>query len=157
MGPVMNVQTILDTKGRDVVTVRPETPMRSFGEILVERGIGAAPVTDRSGALLGIISERDLVRGFYAHGAALEQMTVGDHMTKTVVTCGTENTVADVVGLMCEHNIRHVAVLDADVLSGFISIRDVAFNRLAQVELDNEVLRHALENCAQSSHSGTTN
>ena len=142
----MKVQRILDIKGTDVFTVRPETPMRSFGEILVERSIGAAPVTDRSGALLGIISERDLVRGFYAHGAALEKMTVGDHMTKTVITCGTENTVADVVGLMCEHNIRHIAVLDADELFGFISIRDVAFNRLAQLELDNETLRIMLDN-----------
>ena len=142
----MKVQMILDLKGTNVHTVRPETPMRMFGEMVVERSIGAAPVTDRSGAILGIISERDIVRGFYAHGAALEKMTVGEHMTKTVISCGSENTVADVIGLMCEHNIRHIAVLDADVLSGFISIRDITFNRLAQLELDNETLRLILEN-----------
>ena len=142
----MKVQKILDLKGADVFTVGPETPMRLFGEMVVERSIGAAPVTDHSGALLGIISERDIVRGFHAHGADLENMTVGDHMTKTVISCGSENTIADVIGLMCEHKIRHVAVLDADVLSGFISIRDVAFNRVAQLELDNETLRLMLEN-----------
>ena len=88
----------------------------------------------------------DVVRGFHAHGAELEKLTVDAVMTKEVVSCGPENTIADVVELMTDNNIRHLPVLDDDVLSGFISIRDVAFNRISQLELDIETLRLMLEN-----------
>jgi CBS domain-containing protein len=142
----MKVQKILDIKGTDVFSVRPDASMRSFSEMVVKMGIGAAPVTDADGALLGIVSERDIVRGFHTHGANLENITVDAVMTKDVIKCGPDNTIADVIDLMTSNKIRHVPVLEDDQLVGFISIRDVAFNKIFQLELDNETLRIMLEN-----------
>ena len=103
-------------------------------------------MTDDQGALLGIVSERDIVRGFHTHGADLEEIRVDSVMTTDVVSCGPKNTIADVIELMTDNKIRHVPVLEGSVLAGFISIRDVAFNRIYQLELDNETLRLMLEN-----------
>ncbi len=137
----MNVMKILKVTGREVITVRPDMPMRAFAQVVVRRKIGAAPVTDGDGNLVGVVSERDIVRGFEAHGGALSDMSVGDLMTTNVISCAPESSISDVAVLMSKHGIRHIAVLDGDDLVGFISIRDVAFNRLAQLQVDNEILR----------------
>jgi CBS domain-containing protein len=142
----MNVQKILDVKGRDVITVRPDMPMRDFAQMVIQRKIGAAPVIDDDGNLLGVISERDIVNGFEIHGGALTEKSVGDHMTRNVVSCAPETSIPDIAVLMSKHGIRHVAVLDDDALVGFISIRDVAFSRLTQLEVDNEALRLMFDN-----------
>lgn len=137
----MNVRKILDTKGREVFAVRPDMPMRAFAQLVGRRKIGAAPVTDGDGEIVGIISERDIVRGFEIHGAGLMEMTVSELMSTDVISCAPESTISDVAVLMSKHGIRHIAVLDGEALAGFISIRDVAFNRLTELELDNETLR----------------
>lgn len=137
----MNVMKILKVTGREVITVRPDMPMRAFAQVVVRRKIGAAPVTDGDGNLVGVVSERDIVRGFEAHGGALSDMSVGDLMTTNVISCAPESSISDVAVLMSKHGIRHIAVLDGDDLVGFISIRDVAFNRLTELEVDNETLR----------------
>ena len=67
-------------------------------------------------------------------------------MTAEVISCSPDNTGSDVVELMSKHSIRHIAVLDGEALAGFISIRDLVFNRLSQLELDNDTLRAMLEN-----------
>jgi CBS domain-containing protein len=142
----MNVRKILEVKGQDVITVGPDMPMREFAQIVIQRKIGAAPVTDGDGNLVGVISERDVVRGFDAHGGALTEKSVGDLMTRDVISCAPESSIPDVAVLMSKHAIRHVAVLDDGALVGFISIRDVAFNRLTQLEVDNEALRLMFDN-----------
>lgn len=142
----MNVRKILKVKGNDVITVRPDMPMREFARLVAKRKIGAAPVTDAGGQLVGVISERDIVRGFDAHGRDLIEKTVSQLMTDAIVSCAPENSISDVADLMSKHNIRHIAVLDKGTLVGFISIRDVAFNRLTQLEVDNETLRLMFEN-----------
>ncbi len=142
----MNVRKILDAKGTDVFTVRPDMPMRAFAQIVVQRRVGAVPVTDEDGNLLGMISERDIVRGFEAHGGGLTEKSVGEFMTKNVISCAPENSISDVALLMSKHGIRHIAVLDDGALAGLISIRDVAFNRLSELELNNETLRTMFDN-----------
>ena len=142
----MNVRKILKVKGADVITVGPDLPMRDFARMVVQRKIGAAPVTDGDGNLVGVVSERDIVRGFDAHGGGLTEVSVGELMTKTVISCSPDNSISDVTELMSQHGIRHIAVLDDGELAGFISIRDVAFNRLAQLQVDNEILRLMFDN-----------
>ncbi len=142
----MNVQKILDVKGTDVITVRPDMQMSAFAQIVVRQKVGAAPVTDDSGNLVGVISERDIVRGFDTHGVALAEKSVGELMTSNVISCAPENSISDVAELMSKHGIRHIAVLDGGALVGFISIRDVAFNRLSELELNNESLRLMFDN-----------
>ena len=142
----MNVQKILDAKGSDVITVRPDMPMSAFAQIVVRQKVGAAPVTDDNGSLVGVISERDIVHGFDAHGVSLTKKSVGELMTNHVVSCAPENSLSDVAELMNKHGIRHIAVLDGGALVGFISIRDIAFNRLTELELNNEALRLMFDN-----------
>ncbi len=142
----MNVKQILDLKGRDIFSVQPDIPIREFARLVAEKKIGAAPVTNGDNSLVGVISERDIARGFESHGGALCGKTVGDLMTAEVVSCRPDNTVSDVVELMSKHGIRHIAVVDGAALTGFISVRDLVFNRLSQLELDNETLRAMLEN-----------
>ncbi len=142
----MNVQQILDLKGKDVLTIEKGMPVHEFARMVADRGVGAAPVTNGDGKLVGVISERDVTRGVGAQGGELMSKQVADLMTTTVITCGPDNTVSDVVELMRRHNIRHIPVVDEDRLEGFISIRDVLYNRMGQLELDNETLRAMLEN-----------
>lgn len=142
----MNVKQILDLKGRNVFSVQPEISIREFARLVSEKKIGAAPVTNGNNSLVGVISERDIARGLDTHGGELCSKTVGELMTADVISCNPDNTVSDVVALMSKHGIRHIAVLDGEALTGFISIRDLVFNRLSQLELDNETLRAMLEN-----------
>jgi len=142
----MNVKQILDLKGHDVFSVQPDISVREFARLVAEKKIGAAPVTNGNDSLVGVISERDIARGFEAHGGELCGKTVGDLMTTEVISCNSGNTVGDVIELMSKHGVRHIAVLDGMALAGFISIRDIVFNRLSQLELDNETLRAMLEN-----------
>ncbi len=142
----MNVQQILDLKGKDVLAIEKGMPVHEFACMVADRGVGAAPVTNGEGKLVGVISERDVTRGVGAHGGELMTQPAADLMTTTVITCGPDNTVSDVVELMRRHNIRHIPVVDEDRLEGFISIRDVLYNRMGQLELDNETLRAMLEN-----------
>ena len=137
----MNVKKILDVKGQDVFTVGPDMPMRAFANMVASKKVGAAPVTDAAGKLVGVISERDIVGGFDAHGETLTEKSVADLMTKSVISCTSDASIADVTELMHKHGIRHITVVDGDDLVGFISIRDVAFNRLTQLEVDNQTLR----------------
>ena len=76
----------------------------------------------------------------------MTEKSVGELMTTTVISRAPENSISDVAELMSKHNIRHIAVLDDEELTGFISIRDVAFNRLTELEVDNETLRLMFEN-----------
>ncbi|MHA1536720.1 MAG: CBS domain-containing protein [Alphaproteobacteria bacterium] len=142
----MNVKQILEMKGRDVFSVQPDITIRDFARLVAEKNIGAAPVTNGNNSLVGVISERDIARGLDCHGDGISAKTVSELMTAEVVSCGPENTISDVVELMSKHGVRHIAVLDGEALTGFISIRDLVFNRLSQLELDNETLRAMLEN-----------
>lgn len=142
----MNVKQIIDLKGRNVFSVQPDISIREFARLVAEKKIGAAPVTNGNNSLVGVISERDIARGFDSHGEELCTKTVGDLMTAEVISCRPDNTVSDVVEMMSKHGIRHIAVVDGAALAGFISIRDLVFNRLSQLELDNETLRAMLEN-----------
>ena len=142
----MQVKKLLAAKGSHVVSVRPEACITDFVKMVARRGVGAAPVTNGNGGLVGIISERDIARGLDQHGAEALNKTVADLMVKSVVTCSPTNSVADIVALMSEHNIRHLPVIDDQDLVGFVSIRDVVVSRLSQLELDNDGLREMLDN-----------
>ena len=98
-------------------------------------------MTDDAGGLTGIISERDIVRGLARHGAGLGDMTVGELMTRDVITCAPDNSVEDVMKLMTEHRIRHLPVVGDGGLLGVVSILDIVQSRLSEVETDYDVLR----------------
>jgi CBS domain-containing protein len=139
----MDVERILDTKGRKVVTTRPDTSVAEAVSRLRAEGIGAMVVLAGSGRLDGIISERDVVRGLARHGRTVLDLKVADLMTRAVTTCSPKDTVKAVMAVMTERRVRHLPVVEAGRLLGIVSIGDVVKNRLDEMELEVNVLRDA--------------
>jgi two-component system, cell cycle sensor histidine kinase PleC len=130
----MQVGEILDRKGHQVFAVRPEWTLREVAAVIARRNIGTTVVTDPKGGLLGIVSERDIVRALSEAGAGVFELSVGAVMTAAVVTCSPETTVGEALSLMASHRIRHLPVVRDTAVIGLISIRDILEFRLESLE-----------------------
>lgn len=139
----MNVEGILRAKGAAVVTIRPDATIGSLVQGLREARIGAMVVSDDGRSVLGIISERDVVRGLAERGPRILETRVSDLMTRNVVSCAPQDTVKQVMAEMTRRRVRHLPVLADGVLSGIVSIGDVVKNRLDEIETETNVLREA--------------
>jgi len=137
----MNVDAILKVKGDTVVTIRPTATVAEAVTVLCQKRIGALVVSANGTEPQGILSERDIVHGLGRDGAALLERRVDDLMTKTVVTCGPQDLVGDLMALMTERRIRHVPVLRGGKLAGLVSIGDIVKNRLDEIELETTSLK----------------
>jgi CBS domain-containing protein len=141
----MTVAAILKAKGTRVETTRPETTVYSIAWELKVKSIGSLVVVSEDGAtILGMVSERDLVRGLSEHGAHLQALPVSKVMTAPVLTCTPEERVTAVMARMTRYRVRHLPVIDGGKLSGIISIGDVVKYRLDELELEANVLRETL-------------
>ena len=141
----MTVAAILRAKGSHVESTTPETTLYSVVWTLKGRGIGALVVLseDRT-RILGIVSERDIVRGLIEHGEHLLAMPVSRVMTSPVLTCAPGDRVTAVMARMTRHRVRHLPVVDGDRLCGLVSIGDVVKSRLDELELEANILRENL-------------
>ena len=122
--------------------VATTTPAATIGELLAllhRYNVGALPVVD-GGELVGIVSERDVVRHLHERGRALLDATVGDLMTSDVVTCSPRDRAADLARVMTERRIRHLPVCDDRGLVGIVSIGDLVKARIDQLENEREQL-----------------
>jgi CBS domain-containing protein len=136
----MTIARILSVKGRDVVTIQPHRLISDAIGMLAERRIGAIVVTGADGKVLGILSERDIVRAL-ASGASVLQDPVSRYMTSKVVTCTGDTLVVDAMEDMTNGRFRHLPVVENGRLTGIISIGDVVKHRLAEIEHETEALR----------------
>jgi CBS domain-containing protein len=137
----MNVQSILASKGSDVAVVGQRASLADAAAQLRDRGVGALVVSDDGRHIDGIVSERDVVRALAAHGAATLGRTVASVMSTTVVTCGPDDSVEELMSSMTERRIRHLPVLGDDgLLAGIVSIGDVVKSRLGELQGENEAL-----------------
>ena len=138
----MTIARILNGKGRNVVRVTPTAPISEVVVQLTEHRIGALLVLDvdvprsdaRSAQILGIVSERDVVHALaraHAAGDVLD-MTASQIMTQVRYTIAPSASLADAAVLMTEHRVRHLPVLENDILIGMVSIGDVVKARLEQ-------------------------
>jgi CBS domain-containing protein len=134
------VAALLHGKGHDVVTVSPDDSVASLVRVLAERRIGAAPVVDAGGRVIGIVSERDIVRALARSADALER-SVAALMTTDVKSCGLEDSVLDIMLLMTSGRFRHLPVIDHDRLVGIVSIGDVVKERLDEAQFELEALK----------------
>jgi CBS domain-containing protein/beta-phosphoglucomutase-like phosphatase (HAD superfamily) len=137
----MRVSDILKSKGSAVKTVAANATMRALAQAFRKEAVGAMLVLDAQGKLQGIISERDLARGVDEFGSDLTEMRVSDLMTRSVVTCAPEDSVAIVANVMTQRRIRHLPVVVDGAVVGLISIGDVLKYRLDEVQLEASVLR----------------
>lgn len=136
----MRVSNLLTTKGRDVATISQERTVTDALHVLKERGIGALIVTGPTAPLVGIFSERDVVRALATRGEEALQATVSELMSTDVTTCDESTTVTELMGLMTERHIRHVPVVEDGNLVGMISIGDVVKARFDELEHEKKDL-----------------
>ncbi|MGE0116868.1 MAG: CBS domain-containing protein [Dongiaceae bacterium] len=137
----MHVRDILSVKGDRVITIKPDATVAATSQMLAKHRIGAVLVTNADDAIIGIISERDIVRGLAQHGGAVAELAVADLMTREVRTCTMSDTIADIMGVMTAHRFRHLPVVEDGRLIGIVSIGDVVKYRLDETKLEVESLR----------------
>lgn len=135
---MMNVEQILRGKGPKVISIRPLLTLNDAASALDIHRIGALLVCDDDNAILGILSERDIVRAVAKRGAGALSETIADNMTKEVVVCTGEASLIEVLELMTNRKFRHMPVVDNEKLVGIISIGDIVKHRIAQIEAERE-------------------
>lgn len=137
----MLVKSILKGKGSDVVDIAPELTVLAATAVLCDHRIGAVLVRDAAKAIVGVLSERDIVRALANTGPEILKKKVSDLMTRQVVTCLPGDTVDHVMGLMTDKRIRHVPVLEGGKLLGIVSIGDVVKHKIAEAEMEAQALK----------------
>jgi CBS domain-containing protein len=137
----MTVKAILSRKGSDVLTIEPTATLAAAVELLAARRIGAVVITGPDRQVIGILSERDIVRAFAASGAAALDQQVGQVMTRKVMTCTEAETVASLMERMTQGKFRHLPVVERGRLVGIVSIGDIVKHRLGEMENESSALR----------------
>lgn len=137
----MNVKAILAAKGGDTVTIEPTADLAAAAKLLAEHRIGAVVICGAGGRLSGILSERDIVRAVVEHGAGALALPVSQVMTRNVMTCSEDDSVASLMERMTSGRFRHLPVLRDGKLVGLVSIGDVVKQRVGEIESESEALR----------------
>ena len=137
----MIIGQILKSKARGVMTARPDDTIHEISLRLASRKIGAIVIVGDSGQVVGIISERDIIRLIAEHGAEALKMPVSSGMTRGVVSCTRSCTIEEIMDTMTRGRFRHLPVIEDDVLVGIVSIGDVVKHHNAEVELEVTAMR----------------
>jgi CBS domain-containing protein len=138
------IEHILQQKGRTVVTIAAEEPVEQAVATLQQHNIGAIVVAGEDGGVVGIISERDVVRALASDGAVSLGRAVGELMSRDVTTCSSRASVDELMKVMTEQRIRHIPVMDGESLVGIVSIGDVVKSRIGELEDEAETLHDYL-------------
>ncbi|HLQ89457.1 MAG TPA: CBS domain-containing protein [Xanthobacteraceae bacterium] len=141
----MNVTTILSAKGGDVISIEPAATLETAVRMLAERGIGALLVLGPDRRLVGILSERDIVRVLAEQGAGVLAQPLSQVMTRKVVTCSPSDTVDVLMERMTTGKFRHVPVVEQEKVIGIISIGDVVKHRVKEIEQESAALRDYIQ------------
>jgi len=139
------VDAILLKKGRLVHTIEPDYSLHAAAGRLAQHKIGALVVCNGAGKMVGIISERDIVRALAKSGASAIARPVKDVMTKEVHTCGLHENVGSIMERMTTAKFRHFPVIVEEKVSGIISIGDVVKHRLEEIEQEQAALRDYIQ------------
>ena len=140
----MSVALILKAKGAHVETARPDATLYTVVWSLKVKGIGAQVVSEDGTTVLGLISERDIIRGLTEHGTKLLTLPVSELMTSPAVTCTPGENIRAVMARMTRYRVRHLPVVEGGKLCGIVSLGDVVKYRLDELELEANLLRENL-------------
>jgi CBS domain-containing protein len=136
----MRIADVLRNKGASVATITPETSVSGLLTELSVHNIGAMVVVSPDG-VIGIVSERDVVRALQQRGADLLRQPVSEIMTTFVATCTLADTVDSLSALMTTKRVRHIPVMENGRLAGIVSIGDVVKTRMEELEATQEQLQ----------------
>ncbi|WP_183096028.1 CBS domain-containing protein [Nocardioides stalactiti] len=136
----MRISDVLKTKQRPaVVTITPDAGVRQLVATLAEHNIGAVIVSEDGTSMIGIVSERDVVRRMHSDGTVIDN-TVGGIMTEVVRTCSTDDDLDQVLMAMTEGRFRHIPVVDGDDVVGIVSIGDLVKHKIDQLQFERDQL-----------------
>jgi CBS domain-containing protein len=137
----MKVGDYLATLKRVIITCRPEDTIETAATLLATNHIGAMPVRNVNGHIVGMFSERDIIRTFSQRGTEVGRLLVGDLMATRLVVCTPEDTMVTARKLMRANRIRHLPVMENDLLVGLLSVSDVLEVILQDTDMEVHVLR----------------
>jgi CBS domain-containing protein len=137
----MNVEQLLSGKGHDVISMQPHRTLSEAIRTLSEKRIGAVVVMGADGALVGILSERDIIRALGELGPSALESAVSRSMTSKVVTCRPQTSVDELMEIMTTGRFRHVPVVENGRVTGIVSIGDVVKHRVAAIEAESQAMR----------------
>ena len=137
----MKVHDILERNNREAISLRPEDTIQTASNILVRNKIGAMPVVNADQEVIGILSERDIIRGLFKNGGTCVDLLVQDLMTANVTTCTPGDKVKDVQRIMHNGHFRHLPVINGGKLVGVISQGDVVHICLNMAQTEANVMR----------------
>ncbi len=137
----MHVKAILSVKGSDVAVIEPTATLSDAAAQLAARRIGALVVTGPEGRVIGILSERDIVKALATQGTATLKKPLADAMTRKVFTCRLNDTITSIMEQMTAGKFRHVPVVEDGRLAGIVSIGDIVKYRLQEMEQEQDALR----------------
>jgi CBS domain-containing protein len=137
----MNISQILKAKGRAVATARPDATVSEIIAKLAQKKIGAIVVVGDKGEVVGILSERDVIRRLAERGEAALKESVSQSMTASVISCQETSTLEEMMEVMTQGRFRHVPVIEDGALVGIVSIGDIVKHHIAEVEMEVTAMR----------------
>jgi CBS domain-containing protein len=143
----MMLQDILRAKGAEVFCIASSANLEDVVQMLVARNCGSLVVADANagGPLAGIITERDILRTTAATKQPLREIPVVEAMTRHVITASPHDSVEAVMGVLTEHRIRHLPVVEHDELVGMISIGDLVKAQVEELAMENHFLKNYIQ------------
>ena len=140
----MTIAIILQGRESTVFSASPDEPVETVAARLAEKRIGALPIVD-GGRVIGMFSERDVIYGLAQHGAELMNKRVSEVMTAPAITVSSDTPVLSALSLMTRRRIRHLPVVDADRIVGFVSIGDLVKYRIEKIEAEASAMRDYIQ------------
>jgi CBS domain-containing protein len=136
----MKVADLLKSKGQAVSTVSPNAPIFQAMGILIEQKIGSLVVVDADNKIVGIISERDIMRAAYSEYEMLKSKKVSQLMSTNIIVAIPEDDIDYIMGIMTQNRIRHLPIVTKDAIVGIISIGDIVKYQLEEIQVKNRYL-----------------
>jgi CBS domain-containing protein len=141
----MPIEDLLTEKSRNIFTIEPDKTVEDAITILAENDIGALPVCDATGKMVGIMSERDIVKSFNKTDDKWRRLKISDIMKTTVISAAPGDKIRDVIEIMNEKRIRHVPVLEDGELVAMFSVRDLFSYLLEATQAQRDTMTMAYE------------
>ena len=141
----MKIKDIMEAANKGIITIGFQEKVSVALDQLLNNKISSLPVLDDNGKIMGIISERDILRELHSHPGGLDARYVGDAMTKDILIGLAEDDLDYIMNIMSRNNIRHMPIMSGPKLIGIISIRDVVKGLMHKVEAENRYLKDYIE------------
>jgi len=132
----VKIRDLLKIKGRSVITIRPNETVAVAIQKLVEYDRGSIPVCNEKGELMGIITERDIIRKCFVRMDVLASIKIEDVMTEKVAIGAPEDDLDYAISVMTQKRIRHLPIIDQQKVVGMISMRDLLEVQLSETEAE---------------------